>query len=343
MTLHVLGLPHSAVSSDFSWCAYTTQIRNFRRMFPESILYANEGSEGDFIPILGADEIQQPSWDPPAWNEWNRRAIVAIQNQIQPRDLILTWAGRCQEPVASAFPQAVTVEAGIGYDVGGTFARFRVYVSTTHREWCLGAQNQRGEDTDSIAIPCSFDLSEFRETNQPRVDEALAGIFRGGYLVHIGRPNWDKGADVARMVAEHFDLPLVLVGVGHEPRSPLEIAFGLASPLERAAILAEAACLLAPTRYREPFGMVAVEAQLMGVPAITTDAGAFQETVERPWRCSSLRDFLVATQKALMGDFDPVQLQESAASRFGLEAVKPLYEGFFQRIADRWDAGWFAR
>ena len=44
--------------------------------------------------------------------------------------------------------------------------------------------------------------------------------------------------------------------------------------------LSRAWCLVAPSRWAEPFGLVALEAMLHGVPAIVTDAGGFSEQVE---------------------------------------------------------------
>ena len=44
-------------------------------------------------------------------------------------------------------------------------------------------------------------------------------------------------------------------------------------------LFANAKCTLMPSKYAEPFGFVALESMLSGTPVITTDYGAFPETV----------------------------------------------------------------
>src|SRR4029077_12271343 len=89
---------------------------------------------------------------------------------------------------------------------------------------------------------------------------------------------------------------------------------------------------------------VAVETQLAGTPAITTDHGAFVETVEREWRCASTREFVAAGERAAaLSALERVYLRRRAAHRYSLEAVAPLYERYFQRLTDRWEKGWYQR
>ena len=66
--------------------------------------------------------------------------------------------------------------------------------------------------------------------------------------------------------------------------------------------LARRGSVRVPTYYIEPFGGVAVEAQLCGTPVITTDFGAFPETVQHGitgYRCRTYKQFRVGgTQRA---------------------------------------------
>jgi len=118
--------------------------------------------------------------------------------------------------------------------------------------------------------------------------------------------------------------------------------FGAASIEERAALMTNAIAVLAPTHYREPFGGVMVEAQLCGTPAITTDHGAFCETIEGRWRCGSHREFVEAARRAQTLSFGERAAIKARASRlFSLEPAAQRYHRYFQRLLDRFGDGWY--
>ena len=99
--------------------------------------------------------------------------------------------------------------------------------------------------------------------------------------------------------------------------------------------------VLVPTLYVEPFGAVAVEAQLAGTPAIATDWGAFTETVADEFRFRTMQEAVDAVKRA--GDADPEKLQASALERFSLDAVAPRYEKWFRQLDSLWRDGFYER
>lgn len=82
---------------------------------------------------------------------------------------------------------------------------------------------------------------------------------------------------------------------------------GYANPARRRELMAQAAVLVQPTPYEEPFGMNVIEAALCGTPAIVTDSGAFRETIVHPHsgRRVPISDW-AATVAAEGGAFDQV-------------------------------------
>jgi hypothetical protein len=127
----------------------------------------------------------------------------------------------------------------------------------------------------------------------------LAGGDRAGVgdagdppVVWLGRFDPDKGPDLAIDACRAAGLRLVLVGrrnPGPEERfyataiaprlgRPIEamVNVGRATALRR---LAAARCLLLPLRWREPFGMVMIEAMALGVPVVALRRGAVPEIV----------------------------------------------------------------
>lgn len=353
---HLLGLPYTWTHRDYwSTCAYTAKVWKFIDMMVERghkcTHYGNEGSDVncEHVTLLSEPERaeffgsydrnqQAPAllWEAhrPHWAVFNARAIEAIEKRIQPRDFILTLTGNCSQPVAQAFPHHMTVEYGIGYY--GTFSRYRCFESHAHHEWCCGAKNQRREIYHDAVVPNYFDTREFPSPN-PNLDDP--------YYLFVGRINEDKGWRTAVEAVGAISGKIILAGQGDPGELPPHASFiGPVTIQQRGPLMASATATFAPTRYREPFGGVAVEAQLCGTPCITSDHGAFVETVDARWRCANLREYIAAAELAKTLTLpDRLAIRKQARSRYSLAAVAPLYERYFDRIYDLWGDGWYQR
>jgi glycosyltransferase involved in cell wall biosynthesis len=94
--------------------------------------------------------------------------------------------------------------------------------------------------------------------------------------------------------------------------------------------------------YLEPFGGVAVEAQFCGTPVITTDWGAYPETVAHGitgFRCRYLGEFLDAVEQCR--GLDPVLINRRAVDRFSMGVVAHQYEAYFSRLTTLQEQGWY--
>ena len=108
---------------------------------------------------------------------------------------------------------------------------------------------------------------------------------------------------------------------------------------ERAAMFHGAKCVLLPTVYTEPFGGVAIEAMMTGTPVITSDHGAFTETVPcRRCRPHTEAEWLAALGVALTKD--PAALRSHALSRYSTAVIGPQYHEIFQQIPQMRRTGW---
>jgi glycosyltransferase involved in cell wall biosynthesis len=370
-------MPHTVTSNEYCRCAYTSKVVKAIKMFSRRghtcIDYSNEGSTADcervqifteaeragFFGPHEKNKLYDLRWDPnePYWRLFNERCVEALKPRVRKGDFLMTLSGSCQVgPVGNAFPgsysgtpqTAMMVEWGIGYY--GTQSVYRAFESHGHREWVMGAAGVKVEDNSSAVVPNFFDLDDFEVPADPgpRWQELQAWLNGRSYLLFIGRVILDKGIVIADEVAQSVGLPLVVAGQGNTsldlPTDADDVfLFGAANVGERAALMTNAIACLCPTRFREPFGGTAVESQLCGTPAITTDHGAFMETTEAGWRCASHREFVEATLRAMvLSSGERLAIKLAAERRYSLEAVAPLYERFFQRLADRWGAGWYA-
>jgi glycosyltransferase involved in cell wall biosynthesis len=360
MRLHLVSLPHTQTTGRFLTCAYTQKVVKFCRMMLdeyELILYSGDENEApcaEHVVLFteeerradwgdGFDTVTSPlRWDSSEsyWQRMNDRAVDAIRERAGDRDLLLLIGGWAQKPIADRVP-LMAVEWAVGYE--GIFSNFCAFESAAWMHHVYGRQQwATGRFYDAV-IPNFFDPGDFHLG--PKSD----------YLLFLGRLVERKGPHVAAQIADRVGLPLLVAGPGvaeHEPGwirmneggtilGPVEYV-GELDQERRAELLAGARALLAPTLYLEPFGGVTVEAMLSGTPAVTTDFGAFTETVtpEVGRRFRTLAQAADAVEQAL--ELDPLGIRSAALDRFSLEAVRPRFDAWFRQLGGLWGVGWAA-
>jgi glycosyltransferase involved in cell wall biosynthesis len=333
--LHLLALPHTITAPRFSHCAFTGKVLRFAPMLRavgyEVIHYGVEGAESgatEQVDVLthgvwralggeepGAKQIGEGKADAGSLLYWefNRCLVPLLRARVVPGDVICCPFGTAHLEAMRHFPDVFVLETGIGYPV--TFAQHRVFESLAWLHYHLGKQGQRdgvpsglGSDYDFV-IPNYFDPSEWQ-----------LGTGAGGYLCYFGRLNWDKGLPIVLEIAKaRPDLKVILCGQGDPTPWLTEPNIEARPPIHGAGrdeLLGNALAVLCPSRYVEPFGGVAIEANLCGTPVLASDFGAFTETVHPGWngyRCRTLGDWLAAIRNVEAGAL--------AWSREGIRAV----------------------
>lgn len=348
MRFHVISLPHTHTTSEFSACAFTVKAINFGRMMKalghHVTLYAGERneapcdelvtciSETSRASIVGTKHYTEADWQHPLWREFNARVIGNLRDRIQPQDFICVIGGKAHKSIADAFPNHLTVEFGVGY--GGVFSRFRVFESYAWMHMHYGAAT--GGD------PCRAD-GQWYDAVIPGYLDPAAFPFRADkddYYLFVGRLIDRKGYAIAQDVCERLGKRLILAGPG-EQKGYGEFV-GVVGSEERGRLMAGAKALFAPTVYVEPFGNVAIEAMMCGTPVIATDWGAFTETVVpgvTGFRCRTLAEFCDAAQRA--GELPPEAIRERALNRYSLAVVGKQYVCYFERLMSLWGRGWY--
>ncbi len=171
------------------------------------------------------------------------------------------------------------------------------------------------------------------------------------HLLWIGRMDPVKGAHRAIEAARLAGRTLVLAGpvqAGQEDYFRKHVEphvdgrrvhyVGEVGGTAKRELFANAAALLMPVRWREPFGMVMVEALACGTPVIAFPEGAAAEIV-----IDSENGMLVADEAAMaravgrLGSIDPVRCRASVAERYDVSVTAAGYEDVYRRAiaADR--------
>ena len=118
---------------------------------------------------------------------------------------------------------------------------------------------------------------------------------------------------------------------------------GFVDNQKRAELMSRAKAVFVPTQYFEPFGGVAVEAQMCGTPVICSDFGVFNETVLHGitgYRCRTLDQYVWAINN--VHKLDPYVISNWAINNFSTERVAEMYEEYFQTLYEIWEDGWYA-
>ena len=366
MSFHVVALPHTQTNMQHSACAFTMKILHFCEMMKSLghtvYHYGVEGSEvacDEHVQILSQSEqegffgpynpgaLYEVDWSGKAeyWTLTNNRAAAEIIKRKQHGDFVCLIMGTINIPLAAQVGKDVmVVEYGIGYN--GTFAQFRVFESYAHMHKIWGAQG--GHDPDGKFYDAVIQ-NYLNPADYPLQTE------KQDYYLYLGRLIKRKGIHIAVETCKRLGAKLKIAGQGCTKVEGNRIYcsdgevyegdnleyVGFATGDKRASLYQNAIATFIPTTYIEPFGAVAIESQMAGTPAITTDFGAFPETVEHGktgFRCRTLNEFVWAAKQA--HTLDPVYTHKRAVANYAMDNVRWRYETYFRQLQDLWGAGW---
>ena len=360
--IHLLGLPHTKTTIDFTACAYTMKVWKFCKMMEGRGHYLMHYGHEESNPV--ADEnisvISSKEWDAvygdhdyqsklftydtsdAAYTTFYKNAIAEIEKRKQPGDIILPFWGAGTRPICDAHPDLITIEPGIGY-AHGHWANYKIFESyAIYHAYCgldnVGRCNQKWYD---IVIPNYFDLSEF-EYSEKKKD----------YFLFLGRVYDGKGLNIAIQATEAIGAKLKVAGQPSDHYAedswvwPDHVEFiGYAGLDERKELMKGAIASFLPSMYVEPFGGVQIENLLAGTPTITTDWGAFSENnIEgvTGYRCRSFDDFVKAAHNCKKGKIKSKDCRKHG-EKFSLESIAPKYEKFFSDVDNIYKGkGWYA-
>lgn len=175
---------------------------------------------------------------------------------------------------------------------------------------------------------------------------------QGGYLAFLGRISPEKRPDRAIAIARRTGVPLKIAAkVDHADRAyfrdeikpllddPLVEFVGEIDDAGKAAFLGNAAALLFPIDWPEPFGLVMIEAMACGTPVIAWDCGSVPEVIEDgiSGRIVRSEDEAVAAVSEVIA-FDRRHIRAAFERRFASEVMARHYVELYQHLLHGDDA-----
>jgi glycosyltransferase involved in cell wall biosynthesis len=313
----------------------------------EHVQILSKNEQESYFGKYNPDALYEVDWSGNAeyWKLMNARASAAIKRRCKPGDFLCIMNGTIGKPVADALPELMAVEYGIGYN--GTFTKYRVFESYSHMHKIWGAQG--GYDPDGHLYDAVI-------PNYLNPDDYPLQLKKGDYYLYLGRLIRRKGIHIAVETCKNLGVKLKLAGQGCTKVEGNKIFcadgavyegdnleyVGFATGNKRAELYQNAIGTFISTIYIEPFGAVAVESQMAGTPAITTDFGAFTETVEHGrtgFRCHTLNEFCHAARNVPL--LDRQYTHDRAVKLYSMENVKWQYQTYFERLQDLYGKGWY--
>jgi glycosyltransferase involved in cell wall biosynthesis len=187
------------------------------------------------------------------------------------------------------------------------------------------------------------------------LDQYTFGAGRGDYLAFVGRISPDKGLDTAIRVARRAGVPLKVaarppLSHPHDPVARVDRDYydqvvrplleapgvelvGEVGSREKDDLLRNAAALLFPIRWPEPFGLVMVEALACGTPVLALRCGSVPEVLVDGTTgliCDSEEELVQAVGR--IEELDRARCRAEAEHRFSAAAMAAAYERVYEQL-----------
>lgn len=345
MRLHLLGLPHTVTTDEFSHCAFTGKVKRFSPMMRplgyELVHYGVDGAESgatEQVVVMSREEQMSLAGhrfdDPtrlyehdvrvegPLFRAFNARLRDALEARVQPGEIVLNTYGFGHYDAVQTH-KGINLESGIGYP--NCYLPYRVYDSYAWQAFQQGKHDWGGSSYEWV-VPNYFAVEDWPVTTSPE-----------GYVLYFGRIGTHKGCHVVAEIAKRMpEMRFVLCGQGDPTPFLTSHNIEYMPPVHgknRATLLGGARVVLMPTQYIEPFGKVAVESMLTGTPVAASPFGAFPEILE-PGKTGFMPRVLAEWVRAieLAPGLDRNYIAQSARARYSLDAVGPMYDAVFRQL-----------
>ncbi|MEI7449439.1 MAG: glycosyltransferase [Desulfomonile sp.] len=264
---------------------------------------------------------------------WESLHISEVFERAQDFDLIhnhfdflpLTYSGLVKRPVLTTIH---------GFSSDKILPVYKKYNETSYYV-SISDADRSPELTYSATIHHGIDLEAF--TFNP---------FGGEYLLFFGRIHPDKGAREAIQIARLANRDLLIAGIiqdehyfetevkPHLHGSQIKYV-GSVGPDRRDILLGEAACLLHPINFNEPFGLSVVEANACGTPVIAFSRGSMPEIITdgvNGFLVSSLSEAVDAVKR--IHTISRPACREVAEKRFSKDRMVDDYLNVYNRIVE---------
>jgi glycosyltransferase involved in cell wall biosynthesis len=167
---------------------------------------------------------------------------------------------------------------------------------------------------------------------------------KDNYFTFVGRIHFEKGADIAIKIAKDTNVPLKLAGniddkiffdTKISPHLNNSIQYvGEVNDQQKSDLLSKSRAVLYPTRVNpEAFGLVPLEANACGTPAIAFRSGGLKEVIkdgETGFLVDTIGEMIAAVTK--VKDIDPVICRKWVEDNFKPEIISNKYLQLYEEL-----------
>ncbi|MBD1824689.1 glycosyltransferase family 4 protein [Cyanobacteria bacterium FACHB-DQ100] len=166
------------------------------------------------------------------------------------------------------------------------------------------------------------------------------------YLAFLGRLSPEKGPDHAIAIAKRTGLPLKMAGkidvvdrqFYEEVLAPQidgeQIQYlGEANHVEKNTLMGQAMATLFPITWKEPFGLVMVEAMAAGTPVVGMRLGSVPEVVQdgkTGFLCETIDDCVAALDR--LAEIDRAMCRQHVIENFSVQRMTDGYEAVYRQL-----------